>query len=317
MTLVLVGIGAGLVSALLFAVVITGSPLALLLSYVAPLPILVASLGWKHRAGLVAAAAGALALAVALRPVAGITFGVGVGLPAWGIAYLALLGRTDGRGVAEWYPLGRIVLWIAGLAAAVTVAGAVAISGDHDAYLAAMKRTLDMVLTGAVPGMPAPTLPPGFDADGLATTLAALVPFAAAASFVPMIVANLWMAARAVHVSGRLPRPWPDIPLTSLPREAGFLAAAAVALSFLPGFAGVAGVALLGALTSAFALNGLAGIHQMTRGRSWRLGALVGLYVGLMIAWIWILPLIALWGLFDCLFGVRARRSGPPAAPFT
>lgn len=42
MVSVAVGIGAGLVSALLFAVVITGSPLAMLLSYLAPLPVFIA-----------------------------------------------------------------------------------------------------------------------------------------------------------------------------------------------------------------------------------------------------------------------------------
>ena len=54
-----IGIGAGLASALLFGAVITGSPVAMLLSFIAPLPIFIASLGWKHRSGLVAAATGA------------------------------------------------------------------------------------------------------------------------------------------------------------------------------------------------------------------------------------------------------------------
>src|SRR4051812_16419246 len=44
-----IGIGAGLVSALLFGVVITGSPLSMMLSVIAPLPIFIAALGWNHR----------------------------------------------------------------------------------------------------------------------------------------------------------------------------------------------------------------------------------------------------------------------------
>ena len=51
----LVGAGAGLVSALLFAVVAKATPLALLLFLLAPLPVLIVALGWDHRAGLVAA----------------------------------------------------------------------------------------------------------------------------------------------------------------------------------------------------------------------------------------------------------------------
>ncbi|MGH6806373.1 MAG: hypothetical protein ACREEJ_05895, partial [Ensifer adhaerens] len=70
----IVGIGAGLVSALLFAVVITGSPLAVLLYSAAPLPIFIAALGWNHRAGLVATAAGAIAGMIALSFAAGLNF---------------------------------------------------------------------------------------------------------------------------------------------------------------------------------------------------------------------------------------------------
>ncbi|MDP3383730.1 MAG: hypothetical protein Q8S47_10435, partial [Phenylobacterium sp.] len=89
-----VGIGAGLVAALLFSVVITGSPLAVLLYSAAPLPILIAALGWNHRAGLYAAGTGALAVSVALTLPAGLAFAAIIALPAWWIAYLALLARS-------------------------------------------------------------------------------------------------------------------------------------------------------------------------------------------------------------------------------
>ena len=105
MSFIVAGIGAGLVSALLFAVVITGSPLAFLLSYAAPLPVFIVALGWRHLSGLVAAIAGlaligtiAGALKVALdneanREAAMITFLVtlsgvvlgGVGSAFWGV----------------------------------------------------------------------------------------------------------------------------------------------------------------------------------------------------------------------------------------
>ncbi|MFL5206734.1 MAG: hypothetical protein ACJ8AR_12815, partial [Microvirga sp.] len=64
MNFLAIGIGAGVVSALLFGVVITGSPLAMLLSVIAPLPIFIAALGWNHRCGLIAAGSGALAIAL-------------------------------------------------------------------------------------------------------------------------------------------------------------------------------------------------------------------------------------------------------------
>ena len=51
----LIGIGAGAAAALLFASVTTGSWLAVGLFYLAPLPIMIAGLGWSHWSALIAA----------------------------------------------------------------------------------------------------------------------------------------------------------------------------------------------------------------------------------------------------------------------
>ncbi len=277
MVSVAVGIGAGIVSALLFAVVITGSPLAMLLSYLAPLPVFIAALGWRHHAGLIAAAAGAFALALALRLQVGAAFGLGVALPAWGIAYLALLGRVDERGQTEWYPLGRLMLWIVGTAALVALTGAVAI---------------------------------------VATTLAEWAPLVVGASFVPMLALNLWLAAKAVHLSGRLPRPWPYLPGMAMPREALALLAGAILVSILiGGFTGFFARALFGGLVSALLLNGLASMHQLSIGKPWRLGALTGVYLALLLGSTIIAPAIALFGLIDCLFRLRGNIVPPPTPP--
>ena len=58
MQIVLIGLGAGAAAALLFASVVSGSLAAIFLFYLAPLPILIAALGWSHWAGLIAAAFG-------------------------------------------------------------------------------------------------------------------------------------------------------------------------------------------------------------------------------------------------------------------
>ncbi len=315
MSYILAGIGAGLVSALLFSVVITGSPLALLLSYTAPLPVFIVALGWRHRAGLVAAIAGAAAIAIGLRYQAGLAFAIGIALPAWGIAHQALLGRTDEKGNTEWYPLGRLLLWIVGTSALVTLVGAIAIAGDHETYRAAMQRSITAVLSGSIPGLPPPRLPSGMNINDLASSLATWAPFLAGASFVPMLTANLWLAAKAVHMSGRLPRPWPFIPSLKLTQEALAVMGAAVVLAFLPGFFGFFGMAVLGALLSGFMLNGLAGIHEISVGKPMRGGLLFGLYLSLLVGGTILLPLIALGGLIDCLFKLRERRLKSP--PFT
>ena len=63
MQLVLIGIGAGAATALLFASVASGSLLSVLLFYLAPLPILIAALGWSHWAALIAAVVASAGLA--------------------------------------------------------------------------------------------------------------------------------------------------------------------------------------------------------------------------------------------------------------
>lgn len=307
------GIGAGIVSALLFAVVITGSPLALLLSYLAPLPVFVAALGWRHHAGLVAAVTGAIVLTLALRVHAGLAYFVGISLPAWGIAYLSLLGRADERGQIEWYPLGSLMLWIVGTAALVTLTGAIAIAGDYETYIARMTSTLEAVLSGRLPGLPPPRLPQGLSVQDVASTLASWAPVVAGASFVPMLALNLWLAAKAVHMSGRLPRTWPYLPSMTLPVHAlGIFGASVVAAFVIDGFAGFFAKAVLGAMIAAMMLNGLAAIHQFSAGKSWRLGLLAGVYVSLLIASTLFVPALVVLGLADCLFRLRGRMGGPP-----
>src|ERR1700724_2172695 len=124
--ILLIALAAGAASALMFASLISGELISLLLFYLAPLPLMVAALGW----GPLCASIGGIAAATALGAIFGlpycITFAVAVALPAWLLGHLGLVGRPTVNGVAsgngaspvvpdlEWYPVGRILLWIAG-----------------------------------------------------------------------------------------------------------------------------------------------------------------------------------------------------------
>jgi hypothetical protein len=319
----IVGIGAGLVSALLFAVVTKGSPLAVGLSVVLSLPIFIAALGWNHRAGLVATAAGALALTLAFKFTPGAIFAIGWGLPAWWLAYLALLGRPqpDGsgaNGALEWYPTGRLLFWAALTAAFVILAGAVAIGGgDHEAYRGVLRGNFEALLrdmTRTPAGEPIPPIR-GIPAEDLANGVVTALPFAMGWTLAFVLVINLWLAGRVVAISQRLIRPWPFTPATALPRLALGTLAGAVAAAFLPGFIGVAGIALMGALGAAFALQGLAFVHDTTQGKPGR-GALIAatwflaIFIG-HIAW----PLLAVAGLADAAIGLRRRLAAGGPGP--
>ncbi|RDJ24154.1 DUF2232 domain-containing protein [Bosea caraganae] len=309
----IVGIGAGLVSALLFAVVITGSPLAILLYSAAPLPIFIAALGWNHRAGLVATAAGAVAGAVALSLPAGFNFALIVALPAWWIAYLVLLARTDGT-TTEWYPLGHLLVWIAATAALTTVGSALVMTTDYEAYRTVIARVVENLLNEMVRSRLI-ALAPDTKLSDLAQMLAPAVPVGIGASFVTTLVVNLWLAGKAVQLSGRLPRPWPFIPATTVPRRALPLMALALVTIAFGGFVGVAGAAMTGALLAVFMLSGLALIHDLTRGKSWRAPALIAVYVALVVMQALLTPVLTLAGMADSLFGLRKRGPKPPLPP--
>src|SRR5204863_3653798 len=86
---ILIGLAAGVAAALLFASVSSGALAAVFLFYLAPLPILIAALGWSDFAGLIAAASATALVAIFsgafLVAVAGRSFG------AWRLGCLSLL----------------------------------------------------------------------------------------------------------------------------------------------------------------------------------------------------------------------------------
>ncbi len=330
-----IGVGAGLVAALLFGVLLKASALAILLYLLAPLPILIVGLGWSHRAGLAAVASGAVALALIVSPYLGLAFAAYLALPAWWLAYLAMLGRPGPDGTLEWYPTGRLLAWVAGTAALAFVAIAVIASPDYDTFRTQItemsRRVVQMqVQRGRIPA-PAPgnaeaekAEPPKTDqpkadapaasddlAGEVADALATLAPALAAQGFAVLLTFYLWAAARIVQISGRLPRPWPDIPATAMPRSVLLVLVGAFALSLVPGFPGVLGVALMGALSAAFALQGLAAFHDRSRGRPGRGALLFGLYLILFVTQGIALVALTLFGLADTALDRRRPRGGP------
>jgi hypothetical protein len=320
---ILIGVGAGTVAALLFASVTSGVGLSVILFYLAPLPIMIVALGWSHWAGLTAA----VTAAAMLGGVFGIfffgTFLTSLGAPAWWLGYLALLGRPVANGGAarmEWYPAGRLVLWAAVFGAAVT-AGALAMFGSDEATVRhGLRGALDQILrlqTGAPAD--APLQFPGIrDADRVIDMLVLVLPPAAAVIAAITQTGNLWLAGQVVKLSGRLRRPWPDLTTLSFPPFAAALYGAFVAGAFLPDLAGLVAGLFTATLTVAFAMVGFAVMHTATRHMRARAVVLSGAY-GCVVLLIWPIVVMTLIGVAETLFGLRARssRRSPPAAPKT
>jgi hypothetical protein len=303
----------------LFAVIKTGAPLGVFLLFAAPLPVLIAALGWNHRSGLIAAAAGAAASAAVFRYELGVAFAVVAALPAWWLAYLALLGRPAADGAFEWYPLGRLLLWLAACAAAIAFIGALTLgSWDFATYRQVLKEVVEAIirLQMRIPReAPFPPTVGGIPTEQFLDALAGAMPFLVATVFALFLTLNLWAAAKVVAVSQRLPRPWPAITQMRLPALGLLCLAVAVALSFAPGFAGVFGMASVGALLFVFALQGLALLHDLSRGHAGRTALLVAAYLLLAFLIHMVMPLLAMAGIADTALDLRRRFPRPGAGP--
>ena len=314
----LIGIGAGAAAALLFASVLSGSLLSVFLFYLAPLPIMIAALGWSHWAGLLAALAAALGLAVVFGTFFFPAFLIGIGLPAWWLAYLALLARPQGDAqTLEWYPPGRLVAWAAVLGAVVIIATIPQFGSDATTVQATLKTAFERMFRVQF-HIPAgePLIIPGLgEASGAIDLLVVALPPAAAVVTTATQIFNLWLAARIVSVSGRLRRPWPDLATLRLPPATPFMLAAAVAGALmLPDLLGVCAGLFAATLLIAYALLGFAVLHGLTRHLQARALVLVGVYTAVLMLG-WPVLLMMLLGLIDTALDLRARVAmrGPPA----
>jgi hypothetical protein len=301
--ILLVGLGAGAAAALLFASLVSGSIAAILLFYLAPLPILIAALGWSHLAGLIAAGT-AVAVVAILSGAFFIAVPV-IAFGAWWLGYLTLLARPSANGSAEqfeWYPVGRLVLWAAVIGTLVVAAAVPNFSADRESLEAGLRKSSERILSDqSIIDLLVVAVPPAW---AVFSTLTNLI--------------NLWLAARIVRISGRLKRPWPDLAGWTLPPAASSgLLAAAIAGTLLPGLIGVLSSAFAASLLMAFAILGFAVLHAITRGLGSRTVVLAGTYAATVVIG-WPVLLMSVLGLIDTVFNIRGRiasKRGPPNLP--
>ena len=314
----LIALIAGAASALMFASIVSGALISLVLFYLAPLPLMVAAIGW----GPLCASLGGIAAAIGLGALFGlpycIAFAVTVALPAWWLGHLVLLSRQVGHVTPdaateppaepelEWYPVGRILLWIAGFAVLITLTTLFAFTTDPDAITAALKRGVSRVFAMQ-----------RIEADErVIDTAATLAPAAIVIGPLVMLTINLWLAAKITATSGRLKRPWPDLKATTLPPMTLVALCVAIAFCFTGGLLALVARIAVGALLMAYALTGFAVLHTLTSAVKSRALWLSCTYL-ITIFLIWPgVAMIAL-GLADAVFGLRQRylRGKPPPLP--
>ena len=320
-TIVLIAIAAGSASALMFASIISGALISLLLFYLAPLPLMVAALGW----GPLSATIGGIVAATGLGAIFGlpycIAFAVTIALPAWWLGHLALLGRPMIKGVSpgngaspvatdlEWYPLGRILLWISGFAALTTMAALLTLGTDPAAITGALRRGLLRILG------PREVASTG-ETEQWIDAVVTVAPVAAAIVAMMTLTLNLWLGAKITATSGRLHRPWPDLKSAALPPMTLAALCVAIAFCFSGGLLAILAQIVTAALMVAYALTGFAVLHTLTLALKSR-ALWLGCTYAIMVVFGWPVLAMVVLGLADAIFGFRQRylRGRPPPLP--
>jgi hypothetical protein len=318
----LIALAAGCASALMFASIISGALISLLLFYLAPLPLMVAALGW----GPLGAAIGGIAAGTGLGAIFGLpylmAFVVTVAVPAWWLGHLSLLwrpvttGASSGNGAAattplmEWYPVGHILIWTAGFAVLTTVAALLTLGTDGATISGTLRRGLLRMIG------PRDSVSTDGDIEPVIDALVTIAPAAAAIVAIMTLTLNLWLAAKITATSARLHRPWPDLRTAALPPMTLAALSLAIAFCFSGGLLGMIAQIVSAALLMAYALVGFAVLHTLTLALKRRALWLSGAYaIVLVIGWP-IVALVAL-GLADAIFGFRQRylQGRPPPIP--
>ncbi|MGI9374136.1 MAG: DUF2232 domain-containing protein [Hyphomicrobiales bacterium] len=312
---ILLGIAAGLTSAALYATVFTGSVAALLMFYIAPLPLFVVGLGWGAISAGAGAVAGALALALAIDPKFGFVFAITVALAPAILSHLALRSRPvldatgDPTGNREWYPEGGLVVWTAGLGIAI-LAATLVVTGLGPEKLVEIaqqyKQLLHELAAGNEPEM-----------QRMKEQFSAFIEWVP--PYIPAISASIWLfsnlinmlfAARILTISGRSVRPWAPFRKLTLPPATIIALILAIICAFLmTGILGLIAKTAAATLVIVYVLLGLAVFHDLVHGHAMRMVALVGIYfVLLTFSGLAVLPLIAL-ALAETFLGLRARKA--------
>lgn len=297
-----IGTAMGALGAALYLTVLTGSPAAVILAYLAQLPLFAAGLWLGVGCG---AAAGATAAAILLAIgdlSAAAAFAALYAAPIVVLVRQALLARRGPDGLLEWYPPGQLTAWLTGLGL-VALGGALAFFGGPSRIEALLRDLLAPAIDRFADG--------GEGADGIIHILALITPGAVAASWMAMTASNAVLAQGVLARFGKAWRPSPDLAALALPLWLSAVLAVAVMLSLLGGAARFYGINMLIVLSVPFCLAGLAVLHAAMRRLPHRQIPLVAFYV-LAGLFGWPLVVITVLGVLDAPFGLRRRFAPSP-----
>lgn len=286
---------------------------------------------------ITAATAKAISLKILLTAgLGGLVFALSLSLPSWWLACLGgsgraqvilpffrgllarLLHRTRGKPMPEAeaelpaklvYPFGDILVSVAAIAFGVVVAVTLVVIFQQPSYEAGLAKAVAAVEPMITQILGPHGLPKNINLAVLSRLVVETMATASALA-VLVLMANLWLAARVVQLSHRLAYPWPNIAHElRAPRSAAIIFVACLGVAFLSGPTGVIASIAAAALGVVFVLQGLAIIHDLSRGMKFRTALLCGLYLALGLLMPWPLFVFAVIGLIDAGFSLRDRKT--------
>ncbi len=313
--LALLAAAGGASSALLYIATLAALPGVLAFVLLVPLPLLLVGLsrqqGWTGAA--LAGGIGTLAVGLAAGPWAAGNYAVTEAVPAFFLARQGTLHRSHGDGQVEWYPIGRLLVWLSLYAGAVLLAAML--------YFTAFAGGLESELERAVAALfrdVGVQLSP--EAERLINAFVDIMPGLAASTWLLVTAGNASLAQSLLERFRWNFRPAPELASLVLPAWLGAAVALSAAAGLLvPGSIGFAGRNLCFILATPYFFGGVACLHALARRGGASRHLLTLFYVALVLAivvlsWLAIMG-IAVLGFIDQAAGLRqrlTRRGGPP-----
>lgn len=301
----LLALALGGASALAHAAVAFGGSGALIFALLAPLPIFYAGLALGSRSALIAGAAGTAA-SFALGPLVALGFLAEVAIGPYLLARQAVLFRTGPDGNAEWYPVGWLFGWLAAIAAAALTALHVWFLGADGGLTGALEQTLGAYLEQLREAGVLRELGLQQDPSAVAATMARILPGAAAAVWMLVMIANGALAQGLALRFGRAIRPVAALVTMQLPFWLLAVLPVALLLSLLEGPIGAWGASLAPVAMVPVLFQGCAVVHVMAR-RTPVPGLAIGCFYALMLIFGALILVVVLLGLAEHWLKIRPR----------
>ncbi|MGL3606637.1 DUF2232 domain-containing protein [Rhizobium sp. G187] len=287
------GFLAGITAALLVLGAAAQPTLASILYAASALPILIVGLGWGNTASVTAIATAALLGTIGVSPM----FAFGMALftlaPAGWIAHLASLARPASEiggpdNLIAWYPLSDILLQLC-----IFVSAAVILLGWIIGFGPEFTNQLIDAMMQAMVNQDPTMVPEAAALEQLKRTMVLLLPIIQGGTWVMLLLAMFYIAMRVVTASARGRRPRDDFPSTlRMSRNAPFIFLAGIVACFIGGVPAMIGATVCGTFGAGFLVSGFAALHFRTRGKDWRLPALVLAYLSTIMLLPLVIPLI-------------------------